>query len=264
MRINVLVIGDVVGKPGRKILQDKLPALIEKHSLAFVIANGENAAGGSGLTPETAGELLKAGVDCITSGDHVWKKKEAVPLLSTDKRVLRPVNYGDRAAGSGCGLYKARTGHDIAVVNLLGRVFLKPVDCPFKAAEQSVASLSLKTKIILVDMHGEATSEKVAMGWMLDGRVSAVFGTHTHIQTADERVLPKGTAYITDLGMTGPYESVLGRETERVLQAILTQMPCTFDVARGDVRICGALVTVDSDTGRALQIERIVVRENES
>jgi metallophosphoesterase (TIGR00282 family) len=261
MQIKILIIGDIVGKPGRKILQDKLPRLIERWSLSFVIANGENAAGGSGITLETMEEILKAGVDCITSGDHVWKKKEVVSLLEKDRRLLRPENYGERAAGSGVGLYKTRTGHEIGVVNLLGRVFMKPCDCPFKAAERAVSSLSHKTKIILVDMHAEATSEKVAMGWMLDGRVSAVFGTHTHIQTADERVLPKGTAYITDLGMTGPYESVLGRQTDRVLQAILTQMPCAFDVAKGDVRLCGALVTVDSDTGRALDIQRLVVKE---
>ena len=263
MRIKVLTIGDIVGKPGRKILLDKLPRLIETWSLAFVIANGENVAGGSGITPETMEEMLKAGVDCITSGDHVWKKKEIVPVLSKDHRLLRPENYGERAAGSGVGLYKTRTGHEIGVVNLLGRVFMKPCDCPFKAVEKAVTSLSLKAKMIFVDVHAEATSEKVAMGWMLDGRVSAVYGTHTHIQTADERVLPKGTAYITDLGMTGPYESVLGRETERVLHAILTQMPCTFDVARGDVRLCGALVTVDTDTGRAFEIQRVAVRETD-
>jgi hypothetical protein len=263
MRIKVLTIGDIVGKPGRKILLDKLPRLIETWNLAFVIANGENVAGGSGITPETMEEILKAGVDCITSGDHVWKKKEIVPVLSKDHRILRPENYGERAAGSGVGLYKTRTGHEIGVVNLLGRVFMKPCDCPFKAAEKAVTSLSLKAKIIFLDMHAEATSEKVAMGWMLDGRVSAVYGTHTHIQTADERILPKGTAYITDLGMTGPYESVLGRETERVLHAILTQMPCTFDVARGDVRLCGALVTVDTDTGRAVEIQRVAVKETD-
>ena len=263
MRIKILAIGDIVGKPGRQILLDKLPKLITAWELAFVIANGENAAGGSGLTPETMGEILKAGVDCITSGDHVWKKKEIVPILSKDHRILRPENYGERAAGSGVGLYKTRTGHEIGVVNLLGRVFMKPCDCPFKAAEKVVAGLSLKTKMIFVDMHAEATSEKVAMGWMLDGRVSAVYGTHTHIQTADERVLPKGTAYITDLGMTGPYASVLGREVDRVLQSILTQMPCTFDVARDDVRVGGALMTVDTDTGRAVDIQRVMVKETD-
>ena len=263
MRIKILAIGDIVGKPGRKILLDKLPKLITAWELAFVIANGENAAGGSGLTPETMAEILKAGVDCITSGDHVWKKKEIVPILSKDHRILRPENYGERAAGSGVGLYKTRTGHEIGVVNLLGRVFMKPCDCPFKAAEKVVTSLSLKTKMIFVDVHAEATSEKVAMGWMLDGRVSAVYGTHTHIQTADERVLPKGTAYLTDLGMTGPYASVLGREVDRVLQSILTQMPCTFDVARDDVRMGGALVTVDTDTGRAVDIQRVMVKETD-
>ena len=263
MRIKILVIGDIVGKPGRKILLDKLPKLITAWELAFVIANGENAAGGSGLTPETMDEILKAGVDCITSGDHVWKKKEIVPILSKDHRILRPENYGERAAGSGVGLYKTRTGHEIGVVNVLGRVFMKPCDCPFKAAEKVVTSLSLKAKMIFVDVHAEATSEKVAMGWMLDGRVSAVYGTHTHVQTADERVLPKGTAYITDLGMTGPYASVLGREVDRVLQAILTQMPCTFDVARDDVRMGGALVTVDTDTGRAVDIQRVMVKETD-
>jgi hypothetical protein len=263
MRVKILTIGDIVGKPGRKILLDKLPKLIETWNLTFVIANGENVAGGSGITAETMAEIFKAGVDCITSGDHIWKKKETVQILSKEPRLLRPENYGDRAAGSGVGLYKTRTGHEIGVVNLLGRVFMKPCDCPFKAAEKTVTSLSLKAKTIFVDVHAEATSEKVAMGWMLDGRVSAVFGTHTHIQTADERILPKGTAYITDLGMTGPYESVLGRETDRVLHSILTQMPCVYDVATGDVRLCGALVTVDTDTGRAVDIQRVVVRETD-
>ena len=263
MQIRVLAIGDIIGKPGRKVLLDKLPRLIETLNLAFVIANGENAAGGSGVTADTLEEILKAGVDCVTSGDHVWKKKEVLPLLSKDHRLLRPENYGDRAAGSGIGLYKTRTGHEIAVVNLLGRVFMKPCDCPFGAAEHALSRLASKTRLIFVDMHAEATSEKVAMGWMLDGRVSAVFGTHTHIQTADERVLPKGTAYITDLGMTGPYDSVLGRETDRVLQAILTQMPTVFDVAKGDVRLCGALITADTETGRATAIQRVVVKETD-
>ena len=263
MKVKVLAIGDIVGKPGRKILLDKLPKLIAAWDLAFVIANGENAAGGSGITADTMDEIFKAGVDCITSGDHIWKKKEIVQILSKEPRLLRPENYGDRAAGSGVGRYKTRTGHEIGVVNLLGRVFMKPCDCPFKAAEKAVTSLSLKTKLIFVDMHAEATSEKVAMGWMLDGRASAVYGTHTHIQTADERVLPKGTAYITDLGMTGPYESVLGRELDRVLQSILTQMPCMFDVAKKDVRLCGALVTADTETGRAVDVQRVVVKETD-
>jgi metallophosphoesterase (TIGR00282 family) len=264
MQIKVLAIGDIVGKPGRKVLLDKLPRLIESWNLAFVIANGENLAGGSGITADTLADVLKAGVDCVTSGDHVWKKKEVVSLLSKEPRLLRPENYGDRAAGSGIGLYKTRTGHDIAVVNLLGRVFMKPCDCPFKAAEHALSRLETKARLVLVDMHAEATSEKVAMGWMLDGRVTAVFGTHTHIQTADERILPKGTAYITDLGMTGPYDSVLGRETDRVLQAILTQMPTVFDVATSDARLCGAVITLDTDTGRAADIRRVALRQTDS
>jgi len=257
--VKVVLLGDIVGKPGRRIIADKLPALKTDLEAEFCIANCENAAGGSGVTPEIVEELLRAGADVLTSGDHVWKRKEIIPYFAENPRILRPANYGDAAAGAGAGVFDLPGGEKIGVLNLVGRVFMNPADCPFKAADEEINRIKTQTNIIFVDMHCEATSEKVAMGWYLDGRVSAVFGTHTHVQTADERILPNGTAYITDLGMTGPCDSILGRRKDRVLQAILTQMPTAFDVAKGDVRMCGAVVTVDRKTGLALEIERLTV-----
>lgn len=257
------MIGDVVGRPGRKILQDRLGGYCSEVGVGFCVINGENAAGGSGITAATAKDLFAAGADVITTGDHVWKQKEAVGLLTENHRILRPENIGPRAAGVGHCVVEAKNGLQVGVASFQGRVFMNPSDCPFRAAEAAVTEMAAQAKVILVDFHGEATSEKIAMGWLLDGRVSAVVGTHTHVQTADERILPKGTAYITDLGMTGPYDSVLGRRTDRVLEALLTSMPTAFDVAKDDVRISGALITIDTDTGRALGIERVVVREEE-
>jgi metallophosphoesterase (TIGR00282 family) len=223
----------------------------------LVVVNGENIAGGSSVTKDTVEELLRNGVDVITSGDHIFKKKEALPVIESNARVLRPLNYPKGTPGSGFVVVTTRTGVKIAVINLLGRVFLQTVDCPFQTVEQALKSIKAQTKIVIVDMHAEATSEKVAMGWFLDGTVSAVYGTHTHIQTADETILPKGTAYITEVGMTGPYHSVLGREIDQVLHKFLTQMPGHMDVAQGDIRLSGALISIDVSSGRAVSIQRI-------
>jgi len=256
MDYRILLIGDIVGAPGRIAIDIALPKLIERHKIDFVIANAENAAGGSGLTPDIADELFSKHVDCITTGDHVWRQKEIVPRLETDNRILRPANYSKKASGKGYALIE-KGGVKVAVVQLLGRIFMQPIDDPFEAVDEIVGEMSIDTPIIVVDMHAEATSEKVAMGWYLDGRVSAVIGTHTHIQTADEKILPNGTAYLTDAGMTGPYDSVIGRAKEKVLAAMTTQMPRYFDVAENDINLAAALITVDTETGRAKAIERV-------
>ena len=261
--MRALLIGDVVGNPGRDILIKKLAALRQKRGVDFVIANVENASGGSGLTIANAREILAAGVDVMTMGDHVWKRKEIVPFIEREPRLLRPLNLSPLASGTGVGLYTLPNGVQIAVVDLLGRVFMKPVDDPFRAIEDALRQVAAHTQNIFVDFHAEATAEKQTLGWHLNGRVTCVFGTHTHVQTADECVLPKGTAFICDVGMTGPYDSVLGRRTDRVLKATLTQMPFPFDVASGDVRISGALVTFDPATGRAEAIERLQLREDQ-
>lgn len=261
--MRALLIGDIVGEPGRQILNKHLKAYREKHDVEFVIANAENASGGSGISIANAQEILAAGVDVMTMGDHVWKRKEIVPFIETDTRMLRPANMPALASGSGFGLYTLPSGAKIGVINVLGRVFMKPIDDPFRAAEEALNKLMAHTRCIFVDFHAEATAEKIALGWFLDGRVTCVFGTHTHVQTADEHILPKGTAFICDVGMTGPYDSVLGRRTDRVLKAMLTQMPYSFDVAKDDVRMSGALVTFDQATGRAQSIERVQLREDQ-
>jgi len=259
--LRILALGDVVGRPGRDIITEVLPGLITDREVSFVVTNAENAAGGSGLTPETARALFEAGVDCITTGDHVFRRKEIIPLLETDARILRPANFARSASGKGFTVLEGRHGERVGVVNVLGRVFMKPIDDPFAAVESILNRLAGDTDVIVVDFHAEATSEKVAMGWHLDGRVTAVIGSHTHVQTADERVLPKGTAYITDLGMTGPHQSVLGRSVEKVVRALTTGMPTHFDVATGDVRLSGVLITADRNTHKATAIERIVVKK---
>ena len=261
MTIHILTIGDIVGKPGRKVLARNLPDLVQRESVDFCLANAENAAGGSGLTEGLAKELLDLGINVLTTGDHAWKKKEIIPTFENDPRVLRPANYSPKAAGRGSTVLKSRSGHKIGVINLLGRVFMNPAESPFHAIERELAEVRAQTPIVLVDFHAEATAEKIAMGWYLDGRVSAVIGTHTHVQTADAHVLPKGTAYVTDLGMTGPFESVLGRRTDRVLYHLTTDMPAPFDVAKGDPRINAAVVSVDTDTGLAVAIRTIEVRD---
>lgn len=264
MQLNILTIGDIVGQPGRKILEKKLKDFIKEQNIDFCIANAENAAGGSGLTVNIAKKLFSYGVDAITMGDHVWKRKEIYDLLQSDQRLLRPANYSPLAHGRGYVAIETKEGFFIGIINLLGRVFMKPVDCPFRAADAAIEELSKLTNIIIVDMHAEATSEKIAMGWYLDGRVSAVVGTHTHVQTSDEKILPKGTGYITDLGMTGPHESILGRNVDRVLKSIVTQVPTRYDIAENDLHIEGVVITVNKETGKAEGIKRVRITENDN
>lgn len=266
----ILFIGDVVGKPGREAVRRLLPAYRRERPLDFVVANAENAAGGSGLAPGLAAELFAAGVDCLTMGDHVFRRREILPLLQTEERLVRPANYSARAAGKGVTLLHAAAGTSAAampavgtpvgVINLVGRTFMQPADSPFEAVDRALGVLAGSTRVILVDFHAEATSEKVAMGRYLDGRVTAVIGTHTHVPTADEVVLPGGTAYITDVGMTGPHDSVIGRRTDRVIEALLTQMPTRFEVATGDVRLNAVLIEADAESGHARSIHRVALR----
>lgn len=253
--MNILFIGDIVGKPARNYLKSLLPSVRKDLSLDFIIANGENAAGGSSITLDTAKDIFDSGVDVVTTGDHIFKKKEAKDVLK-NKDVLRPLNYGDLAAGSGY-VIKEVQGVKIGVINLLGRVFMQPADCPFRAVKSVLDDIKKQAKIIFVDIHAEATSEKVAMGYFLAGQVSAVIGTHTHIPTADERIIDGFTAYLTDVGMTGSFDSVLGREKDQVIERFVTNMPVRFNLAQGDVRIQAALVQVDSNTGKALSIKRL-------
>jgi metallophosphoesterase (TIGR00282 family) len=255
--MNVLFVGDVIGKPGRQVLGELLPGIRQKHGIDLVVANGENAAGGTGLTRDVADELFSLGVDCLTSGNHLWDKKEIIPHLDSEPRILRPANYPPGVPGFGYGVFEARDRTRVGIVNLLARVFIREVDCPFRVAETVIERLARETRVIVVDVHGEATAEKIALGWFLDGRVSAVLGTHTHVQTADERVLPRGTAYITDVGMTGPFDSVIGMCTDRVLERFRTQLPVRFEVASGDVRLNAVVVEIASETGRAVRIERL-------
>jgi hypothetical protein len=257
--MRVLAIGDVVGRPGRRIIQERLPQLRRDKEIDFVVANVENAAAGFGVTPSVVDELLGAGIDVLTSGNHIFDKKEVLQIIDAEPRLLRPANYPPGVPGRGVWTGTSPTGHPITVINLQGRIFMQPSDCPFRTAKALLAELSPR-QIILVDMHGEATSEKRAMGWYLDGCVSFVFGSHTHVPTADETILPRGTAYITDLGMTGPYESVIGIETEQILDRFLRGMPRKFEVASGDVRLCGAIVEIDETSFRATAIERFMLR----
>jgi hypothetical protein len=261
--MKILVIGDIVGRPGRVIVEREVVPLREERRIDLVIANCENVAGGAGITPSTADDLFRAGVDVLTSGNHVWRKREAFDLLKLDHRVLRPANYPDDAPGSGSTVVETLSGAKVGVLNVMGRVFMEPLDCPFRAAERELERLKLVTPVIVVDMHAEATSEKVAMGWFLDGKVSCVFGTHTHIPTADERILPKGTAFITDVGMTGPYDSVIGRRVDQILERFLSNLPHKSDVAEGNVQLRGMLIEVHPTTGKALSVERITRTLNE-
>ena len=251
--MRVLMIGDVIGKPGRETVKTLLPDLREELGLDLVIANGENLAGGFGITRDTANELLSSGVDVITSGNHIWDQKEIIPYMDSDLPILRPLNYPPATPGRG----SIRTG-DVLVVNLIGRVFVGTFDCPFRAMDSLLEELSDTPPIIIVDLHAEATSEKIAMGWYLDGRVSAVVGTHTHVPTADARVLPKGTAFVSDLGMTGPVNSVIGSEIEDVLARFLTQMPRRLKiVSKGPMKLNSVLIEIDEQTGKATDIVRI-------
>jgi hypothetical protein len=255
--VKILFIGDVVGAPGRKAVARLLPGLRERHGVALVIANGENAAGGSGITRHTAAELFAAGVDIITSGDHLWDQKEVGALLEGEPRFVRPLNYPPGTPGQGSALVTLPNQPPVGVINAQGRTFMPPLENPFLAVEAEVRRLRSHTAVIVVDFHAEATSEKIALARMLDGRVSAVIGTHTHVQTADEQIFPGGTAFLCDAGFTGPHESVLGREIEPVLRRFLTGQPQRFEVARNRVLLQGALIEVDGATGRAMAIQRV-------
>jgi len=260
MLVRILCIGDVVGKPGREALVYGLDKLRREREIHCVIVNTENAAGGSGLTASLYEKILRGGVHLITMGDHIYKRRDLLPVLEQSKQIVRPANLPAEAIGHELAVWRPEDGPPVAVVSLLGRLYMKPIaDCPFHAADRVLASVPADVKLIVVDMHAEATSEKMALGWYLDGRVTAVVGTHTHVPTADERVLPGGTAYITDLGMTGPYHSVLGRDVQRVLKAMTTSVPTPFDVARQDAKLAGVIITAESQTGKALSIERVLL-----
>jgi metallophosphoesterase (TIGR00282 family) len=254
--LNVLFVGDIVGHQGRKAVGDLLPKIQREFGIEFTIANCENSAGGFGLTKKVAEELLSYGVDVLTSGNHIWDKREMVPFLDSMDMVLRPHNYPPGVPGRGCGVYRAREELKIAVINLQGRVFMRAIDCPFRTADTLLDQI--RDAVTIVDMHAEATSEKVAMGWYLDGRVAAVMGSHTHVQTADERVLPGGTAYITDAGMTGSFDSVIGIEKEAIISRFLTGIPNRFDQAREDVRLSGVVVSIESRSRKAVGITRVI------
>lgn len=254
--ITVIVIGDVVGDPGRKALFLSLSQIVHKEKIDFVIANGENAAGGFGITGNIAGKLYSYGVDCITTGNHIWRNREVFKVIDNDSKLLRPANFPNGTPGRGWTIFE-KNGIKLAVLNLMGRVYMEPLECPFRTARREISNIRRETKNIIVDFHGEATSEKVAMGWHLDGIVSAVIGTHTHVQTADARVLPKGTAYITDVGMTGPFDSIIGMKKERALKKFITLIPSKFSVAENDIRINAVIVSIEMETGKAKMIERI-------
>ncbi len=255
--MNILFIGDIVGRPGRHALRSVLPRLRAQHEIDFVIVNGENAAAGFGLTKTVLDELLDLGIDCITSGNHIWAKKEVEKLIENEVRLLRPANFPVGCPGRGAMVYTASNGHSVAVANLQGRVFMAPLDCPFAWIENHVAALREQAALIIIDLHAEATSEKQAFGRFVEGRVSAVLGTHTHVQTSDEQILPGGTAYITDCGMTGPTDSIIGTRVEEIIRRFRTQMPQKFEVAAGPVDVCGVVLDLDEETGRARRITRL-------
>ncbi|HEX3551906.1 MAG TPA: TIGR00282 family metallophosphoesterase [Thermoanaerobaculia bacterium] len=257
--MKLLFVGDVIGKPGRRALQNLLPRLVDHHRADYVVVNVENSAGGFGVTPEVLKEIADLPIDVYTSGNHVWDKKEGVAILGHERRLLRPHNYPEGNPGTGLHVGETAAGVPVAVINLEGRVFMHNLDSPFLVADRLLAQLDPRIKTIFVDFHAEATSEKQALGFYLDGRVSAVVGTHTHVPTADERVLPGGTALLTDVGMTGPYESVIGMRPDKVLKRFLLQTPASFEVAKRDVRLAAVLVDVDEATGKARGIERLLV-----
>jgi len=257
--LNLLFVGDVVGRAGRQILAQRLPSLVDRYMVDLVVANAENAAAGYGLTQPVMKELYEAGADVLTSGNHIWDKKEIIEVLKKDKRLLRPHNYPQGLAGQGYGLYETAGGIPVAVINLEGRVFMKNLDCPFLSADQILDKIRGQAKIILVDFHAEATSEKQALGYYLAGRVSAVVGTHTHVQTADEKILSGGTGYLTDVGMSGAQDAIIGNQKEAALQRFLTQLPVKLEVAKKDPLLCAVLLTMDEESGRCTSIQRLQV-----
>jgi len=260
--MKILFIGDIVGKPGRRAVRELLPNIVSTYEIDVIIANCENAAAGFGITREIVEELYKDSVDVLTSGNHIWDKREIREFVEDYETLLRPANYPEGTPGWGSVIIETKAGIKVGILNLAGRVFMQPIDCPFRTAEKELASLVGKTNVIVVDMHAEATSEKKALGWFLDGRVSAVLGTHTHVQTADEEILPGGTAYISDVGMTGPFDSVIGVRKDIVIEKFLYQIPNKFDVAKGDVRLQGVVFEVSEKDGKCSSIQRLSVRLN--
>ena len=260
-KVRLLFLGDIIGRPGRQAMRRLLPGLVKKYDPTLVIANGENAAGGVGLTEKVAQELFEY-LDVITSGNHIWDKKEILPNLDKTNRILRPANYPPGSPGQGTTVVQDKTGVSVAVLNLQGRVFMEPIDCPFRRADEEIVRLREKTPVIVVDFHAEATSEKQAMGWYLDGRVSAVLGTHTHVPTADSRLLPQGTAFVTDVGMVGGMDSIIGVKREQALQRFLSGRPQRFEPAKGRLVLMAAYVEIDPLSGRALAIKTEVIEED--
>jgi len=261
--VNILLIGDVVGRPGRELVRKGLRALIEVHGVDFVIANAENAAAGFGVTKDIGDALLEYGIDVMTSGNHIWDKKEVIDYIKAEPRLLRPANYPAGVPGRGSSVADTGDGRAVGVINVMGRVFMLPIDDPFAVVLREIDAIRHRSRVIIVDFHAEATSEKIAMGWHLDGRVTAIIGTHTHVQTADERILPKGTAYLTDVGMTGPHDSIIGMEVAPSLARFLNGMPTKFEPATGNPRLNGVIVEADDRTGLAKRIVRIRYSETE-
>ncbi|MBW1973717.1 MAG: TIGR00282 family metallophosphoesterase [Deltaproteobacteria bacterium] len=260
--MRILFIGDIIGRVGRRAIGNFLPKIIDKEQIGFVIANGENLAGGIGITPDTAKELFKMGVDVITTGNHVWKKKEIIPYLKEEERILRPINYPELAPGRGFGIYN-KEDKKVGVINAEGRIFMNSLDCPFRTTLDAVEEIKRSTSIIIVDFHAEATSEKEALGWFLDGKISALIGTHTHVQTNDDRILPGGTGYITDAGMTGPVDSVIGINKDIAIKRFLSQMPYKFEVAKGEVELNGVIIDVEDISGKCINISKIKVKTSQ-
>lgn len=254
--MRLFFIGDVFGSPGRRAVSQLLPGLRTQHRIDVVIANAENTVSGAGINAGTAEELFRAGVDILTGGNHTFDKAEGIPVIDSDLRVLRPLNYPEGTPGRGVGVYRVGP-HELAVISAMGRVYMQPLACPFRALDAALESLSTVTPIVFVDFHAEATAEKVGLGWYLDGRVSALVGTHTHVQTADERILPRGTAYLTDAGMTGPHDSVIGTRKEQALARMIQQLPVRFQPAEHDIRLHGVLIDIDPASGRATSIARL-------
>lgn len=261
--MRLIFVGDVVGKPGRKILRTRLAGLVDRFEIDYVVVNVENSAGGFGVTPEVLAEFEDLSIDCYTSGNHIWDKKEGLILLDEVPNLLRPANYPEGNPGSGLYIGETPSGIRVATLNLEGQVFMKPLESPFRVADRILESIPEDVQVILVDFHAEATSEKQALGWYLDGRVSAVVGTHTHVPTADETVLANGTAYITDVGMTGPYDSIIGMRADRVLRRFLLQSRSAFEVAKGRVQLAAVVIDIDEATGKARSIERLLIPAKE-
>ena len=259
--MRILFLGDIIGDVGRKLIAKSLDTLVDEYRINLVIANGENAAGGFGITPKIADELFDIGVNVITSGNHIWDKKEILPYIEKERRLLRPANYPEGVHGAGDITVYTNSGDRVVVLNLIGRVFIGNFDCPFRYLKRELPRLKASADVIIVDFHAEATSEKIAFGWFADGDVGAVIGTHTHVQTADEQILPKGTAYITDVGMTGPLNSVIGIEKDQIIEKYLTLLPRRFEVAKGNPIISAVVIDIDENNGKAVSIERLQIKD---